>query len=95
MGGFAACLEGFGNKKSLDPNVLSHHRPTCRLSFMSKMLEKVVFNQLQTFSDTVCEVTFKSFLLVFCSAVLVLLDLIAAFTVDHHNLGDLNMLLMV
>ena len=33
-------------KSSLDPNVLKNYRPVTNLSFISKILEKIVFNQL-------------------------------------------------
>ena len=36
-------------KKKLDPLVLSNFRPISKLPFISKVLEKVVFNQLQEF----------------------------------------------
>lgn len=39
-------------KTNLDPSVLSNYRPISKLPFMSKILEKVVCKQLQTFLDS-------------------------------------------
>ena len=42
-----ASVQPLLKKKNLDPLVLSNFRPISKLPFMSKVLEKVVFNQLQ------------------------------------------------
>ncbi len=93
-------------KKNLDPSVLANFRPISKLPFLSKVLEKVIFNQLQEFLDNfkICETfqsgfkslhstetallkVFNDILLTVDSgdcAILVLLDLTAAFdSVDH------------
>ena len=36
-------------KKNLDPSVLSNFRPISKLPFLSKILDKVVFIQIQSF----------------------------------------------
>lgn len=38
-------------ERSLDPYVFSHFRLICKFPFLSKVLEKVVFNQLQSFLE--------------------------------------------
>ena len=38
-------------KLNLDPTILSNFRPVSNLSFLSKVLEKVVFLQLQSFVE--------------------------------------------
>lgn len=38
-------------KPNLDPSVMSNFRPVSHLPFLSKVLEKVVFNQLQSFLE--------------------------------------------
>ena len=90
-------------KHNLDPSVLSNFRPISKLPFLSKVLEKVVLNQLQShldFNDILekfqsgfksCHSTETALLRVFNdlfltadagnSAVLVLLDLTAAFDI--------------
>ncbi len=96
-------------KPILDTSVLSNFRPISQLQFFSKILEKVVLLQLQSFLDThgileVFQTDFKvlhstesALLKVFNnlllasdsgdSAILMLLDLTAAFcTVDHSIL---------
>ena len=35
-------------KNNLDQNILKHYRPVSNLSFLSKILEKVVLNQINT-----------------------------------------------
>lgn len=40
------------NKSNQDTTVLSNYRPISKLSFLSKILEKVVCTQLQSFLDT-------------------------------------------
>ena len=36
-------------KSNLDPNVLNNYRPVSNLPFLSKILEKLVFNQVNDF----------------------------------------------
>lgn len=36
-------------KSNLDPNIISNYRPVSKLPFLSKILEKVVFIQLNGF----------------------------------------------
>ena len=36
-------------KSNLDPNVLNNYRPVSNLQFLSKILEKLVFNQVNDF----------------------------------------------
>lgn len=40
------CLQSLIKKKNLDPADLSNYRPISKLSFLSKVLEKVVLNQI-------------------------------------------------
>ena len=42
-----AVVQPLIKKKNLDPSDLSNFRPISKLRFLSKILEKVVFNQLQ------------------------------------------------
>ncbi len=93
-------------KQGMDPTVLANFRPISNLSFITKILEKTVLDQLQTFladnlifevfqsgfrkyhsTETALLKVFNDILLTCDSgnyAVLVLLDLTAAFdTVDH------------
>lgn len=44
-----AVVQPLIKKKTLDPSVLSNFRPISKLPFLSKILEKVVFTQLQSF----------------------------------------------
>ncbi len=88
-------------KPSLDPSILNNFRPISVLPFISKVLEKIVFDQLQFFlnRNSISEIFqsgFKSNLLNDIllatdsgdSVVLVLLDLSAAFdTVDQSDVG--------
>ncbi len=99
---FVLCLK----KQGMDPTVLANFRPISNLSFITKILEKTVLDQLQTFladnlifevfqsgfrkyhsTETALLKVFNDILLTCDSgnyAVLVLLDLTAAFdTVDH------------
>lgn len=46
-----AVVEPILKKQNLDPTVLSNYRPISKLPFPSKVLEKVVLLQLQTFLD--------------------------------------------
>lgn len=39
-------------RNNLDPSVLSNYRPVLNLTFLSKILEKVVFNQLKDFLNS-------------------------------------------
>ncbi len=95
-------------KPNLDPTVLNNFRPVSNISFMSKILEKIVFHQLQSFlfnnyifevfqsgfrknhsTETAVKVLNDILLTLDAakSAVLVLLDLKAAFdTIDHSVL---------
>ena len=41
-------------KKSLDPSVLNNYRPVSNLPFIGKLIEKVVFNQLNDFLTANC-----------------------------------------
>lgn len=52
-----------------DPSVLSNFRPICKLPFISKVLEKVVFNQLQEFLKraNVCELFQSGFKPLHCT----------------------------
>ena len=104
-----ATVQPLLKKKNLDSSVLANFRPISKLPFISKILEKVVFNQLQEFlkGANVCEPfqsgfkplhstetallkVFNDLLLNLDSgncAILILLDLTAAFdTVDHSIL---------
>ena len=104
-----ATVQPLLKKKNLDPLVLSNFRPISKLPFISKVLEKIVLNQLQEYflRANVCEVfqsgfkplhstetallkVFNDLLLSLDSgncAILILLDLTAAFdTVDHSIL---------
>ena len=101
-----AVVQPLLKKDNLDPSVLSNFRPISKLPFLSKILEKVVLTQLQTFlvnngvyekfqsgfksqhsTETALLRVFNDLILTVDSgdsAVLVLLDLTAAFdTVDH------------
>ena len=96
-------------KNTLDPSILSNFRPISQLPFLSKVLEKVVYAQLQSFltnhglheqfqsgfkpghsTETALLKVFNDLILTVDSgtpAILVLLDLSAAFdTVDHRIL---------
>ncbi len=98
-------------KQNLDSSVLTNFRPISNLPLISKILEKIVFSQLQRFlADNSMFETFQSGfrkchstetallkvlndILISCDsgdfAILVLLDLMAAFdTVDHAVLID-------
>ncbi len=104
-----AIVQPLIKKPNLDPTVLSNFRPISKLSFLSKVLEKVMANQLLSFLEEnnifekfqsgfrprhSCE---TALLKVFndicvtldsgCAAMLMTLDLTAAFdTVDHRTL---------
>lgn len=102
-----AVIEPLIKKAGLDSTNVSNYRPISKLPFLSKILEKCVYLQLQSFLDLhgildifqsgfkVYHSTESALLKVFNdlflmtdsgdSAILVLLDLIAAFdTVDHN-----------
>ncbi|KAI2665842.1 RNA-directed DNA polymerase from mobile element jockey [Labeo rohita] len=104
-----AVVQPLLKKHNLDPSVLSNYRPISKLPFLSKVLEKVVFSQLQFYLDSnkitekfqsdfkLCHSTETALLKIFNdlllmadsgqAAVMVLLDLTAAFdTVDHEIL---------
>lgn len=104
-----AIVQPLIKKPSLDLSVLSNFRPISKLPFLSKVLEKVICVQLQSFliqNDIYekfqsgfrsCHSTETALLRVFndlvltddsgCAAILVTLDLTAAFdTVDHRTL---------
>uniref|UniRef100_A0A669DDM8 Reverse transcriptase domain-containing protein n=1 Tax=Oreochromis niloticus TaxID=8128 RepID=A0A669DDM8_ORENI len=104
-----AVVQPLLKKPNLDPSILSNYRPISNLPFLSKVLERVVFRQLQSFLDnnslyekfqsgfrarhsteTALLRVFNDLLLTVESgraAVLVTLDLTAAFdTVDHNIL---------
>lgn len=108
-----AIVQPLIKKPSLDPSVLSNFRPISKLPFLSKVLEKVIAVQLQSFLGQNCiyekfqsgfrsgHSTETALLRVFndliltvdsgCAAVLVTLDLTAAFdTVDHRTLLSLR-----
>lgn len=104
-----ALVQPLLKKTHLDPAVVSNYRPISKLPFLSKVLEKVVLNQIHSFliQNDIFEV-FQSGFRAFhstesalirvlndlltavdsgSSAVLVLLDLCAAFdTIDHDIL---------
>uniref|UniRef100_A0A3B4X257 Reverse transcriptase domain-containing protein n=1 Tax=Seriola lalandi dorsalis TaxID=1841481 RepID=A0A3B4X257_SERLL len=104
-----AVVQPLIKKTGLDSAVLANYRPISKLPFLSKLLEKTVYNQLMSFLEEhdileVFQSGFKSLhstesallrvfndILLTCDsgecAVLVLLDLTAAFdTVDHDIL---------
>ncbi|XP_005749552.1 RNA-directed DNA polymerase from mobile element jockey-like, partial [Pundamilia nyererei] len=104
-----AVVQPLLKKPNLDPSILSNYRPISNLPFLSKVLERVVIRQLQSFLDhnslyekfqtgfrarhsteTTLLRVFNDLLLTVdsgCAAVLVTLDLTAAFdTVDHNIL---------
>ena len=49
---YVATITPLLKKPSLDPEVLKHYRPISNLSFLSKILERVVANRLRLFMDT-------------------------------------------
>lgn len=46
-----AAVEPVIKKSNLDHSVFAHYRPLSKLPFLSKLLEKVVFRQLNSFLD--------------------------------------------